>query len=144
MLKLIAEDYCQSCPMFEMAVEQARACEITPDGERAIAADTVVRCAHAGSCAAIADYLRKKIGDTCPLPAAKEEPKKEPEAVPVPEKQESKWAKWWERLRDRLCWIDVWDVLDAAFVVFAVAAAIFMLLLLVLFSVGIVRLLLGI
>lgn len=141
MIKVVVADYCQNCPRFEAATGKMKL-YIGKDaqGETEQYADTEIRCANASNCAAIEANLRKKIENEGPQP----EPEKEPEAAKAPEKQESKWTKWWKRLRDRLCWIDVWDVLDAAFVVFAVAAAILMLLLLVLFSVGIVRLLLGI
>ena len=135
MIKVDVADYCQNCPRFEEAAEKMKM--NTPTGTYA---DTVIRCANESNCAAIEAHLRKKIENESPQP----EPGKEPKAVLAPEKQESKWAKWWERLRDRLCWIDAWDVFDAACVVSTVVAAIFMLLLLVLFSVGIIRLLLGI
>lgn len=141
MIKVVVADYCQNCPRFEAAAgKMNQYIEKDAQGGTEQHADTEIRCANASNCAAIEAHLRKKIENE----SKQLEPEKEPKAVLVPEKQESKWTKWWKRLRDRLCWIDVWDVLDAAFVVFAVAAAILMLLLLVLFSVGIVRLLLGI
>lgn len=141
MIKVVVADYCQNCPRFEAAAGK-RTLYIGKDaqGETKQYVDTEIRCANARNCAAIEAHIRKKIENENPQP----EPKKEPEAEKNQEKQESKWAKWWERLRDRLCWIDAWDVFDAACVVSTVVAAIFMLLLLVLFSVGIIRLLLGI
>ena len=141
MIKVVVADYCQNCPRFEAAAGK-RTLYIGKDaqGETKQYVDTEIRCANARNCAAIEAHIRKKIENENPQP----EPKKEPEAEINQEKQESKWAKWWKRLADRLCWIDAWDVIDAACVVSTVVAAIFMLLLLVLFSVGIIRLLLGI
>ena len=97
--------------------------------------DTEIRCANARKCAAIEAHIRKKIENENPQP----EPKKETEAEKNQEKQESKWAKWWKRLADRLRWIDVWDALGAAAIALAATAAIFVALMLVILSAAIIR-----
>ena len=132
MIKVVVADYCQNCPRFEAAVGKTKL-YIGKDaqGETEQYADTEIRCANASNCAAIEANLRKKIENESPRP--------EPEAAKTTEKQESKWAKWWKRLADRLRWIDVWDVLTAAAIVLATTAVIFVALLLALLIAAIIR-----
>lgn len=135
MIEVDVADYCQNCPEFEPVAEKA----VLYSGEEHHA-DMAVRCKHKYRCKGMEKKIREKIENEGQQP----EPEKEPEPVKAPEKQESKWTKWWKRLRNRLCWIDAWDVADAVIAVLAVVMVIFALLLLVLFSAGIIRLLLGI
>lgn len=136
MIKVVVADYCQNCPRFEAAAGK-RTLYIGKDaqGETKQYVDTEIRCANARNCAAIEAHLRKKIENE----SQQLEPEKEPKAVLVPEKQESKWTKWWERLRDRLRWRDVWDALGAAAIALAATAAIFVALMLVILSAAIIR-----
>lgn len=136
MIKVVVADYCQNCPRFEAAAgEMNQYIAKDAQGGTEQHADTEIRCANASNCAAIEAHLRKKIENE----SQQLEPEKEPKAVLVPEKQESKWTKWWERLRDRLCWIDAWDVIDAATIALVAAATIFVVLLIVILSVAIIR-----
>lgn len=136
MIKVVVADYCQNCPRFEAATGKMKL-YIGKDaqGETEQYADTEIRCANASNCAAIEANLRKKIENEGPQP----EPEKEPEVVPAPEKQESRWAKWWKQLRDRLRWIDVWDIFGAVAIVLASIAIIFVALMLALLIAAIIR-----
>lgn len=134
MLKLITAGYCRGCQMFEAAVAKMK----VSDGG-GISADIEIHCAHEESCAAIAARLKKETGNICPQSEAQTEPKKETEAVKAG-KQKSKWERWKEWCADRLRWIDIWDVADVALSVVSIIGAIFLTLLLILFSVGIIRL----
>ena len=134
MIKLIVEDYCQRCPRFEATVAKLK----VSDGVETFA-DTEIRCARTAACAAIAARLKKEIGSVCPQQEAQEAPKKEPEATKTGT-QKNKWERWKEWCADRLRWIDIWDVADVALSVVSIIGAIFLTLLLILFSVGIIRL----
>ena len=134
MIKLITADFCKGCQMFESAVAKLK---VSDGGD--ISADIEIRCAHEDSCAAIAARLKKEIGSVCPQSEAKTEPEKEPEAAKA-RKQKSKWERWKEWCADRLRWVDIWDVADVALSVAIIIGAIFLTLLLILFSVGIIRL----
>lgn len=121
MIKVVVADYCQNCPRFEAAAEKVKLyIAKNAQGVTEQYADTEIRCANASNCAAIEAYIRKKLENESQQP----EPEEEPEAAKAPEKQESKRAKWWKRLADRLRWIDVWDVLGTAAIALAAAATI--------------------
>ena len=127
MIEVDVADYCQNCPRLVAETEK-----MTIHAQTGTYTETKIKCGRASRCAELVDYLKKNIeneGQKPELEKAQEKapekvPEKVPEAAKAQEKQESKWTKWWKRLRDRLCWIDVWDVLGTAWCIAGTAVAI--------------------